>query len=253
MTDKELYDIIMEDETLQKYLDNNQFKKLYRYIKKAGNNGDMSFMDLSFAEFTAFLRAADIDVFEEGVVPEGAFRGDKSIKEFDFSKIKLIDYQAFEGSGIKKVVLRNSQKIAPTAFKDSDVEELYLGNGVEVGTAAFARCNNLKELYLAGGVKLDQLAFSHCRNLEEIVFDDGRTIDNWPNKLFVGVKHVDYVTIPEPTPAQGNMRSYFLMEMGVFDSDVTIDVLYINAPRDNDVANAIKALFTGINEIEFLK
>ena len=68
MTDKELYDIIMEDETLQKYLDNNQFKKLYRYIKKAGNNGDMSFMDLSFAEFTAFLRAADIDVFECSLV-----------------------------------------------------------------------------------------------------------------------------------------------------------------------------------------
>ena len=233
MTDQEIYNEIMSDELLQKYLEEDNYKRLYRNLKIKNSS-------IKFSELTAFLAAAGIDVVENGVVPVEAYKDNKSLISFDFSKITSIEASAFEGSGIKKVVLTKNQSVGQAAFKDSDVEEVYLKNGVELGPAAFARCKNLKELYISGGVKLSPLVFASCRNLEEVVFDDGR--EDWPDDLFANVKKIDYVTLPYPFRLQ------------IFDFDISIDVLYLNCSRDEDVnVDNIKRLWTGIKEIEFLK
>lgn len=232
MEDRDIYITIMADETAKKYLETDNYKRLYRYLKQKDSS-------ITFGELTTFLRNADIDIFAAGVVPLEAFKGDRSLTEFNFSKIKAIEASAFEGSGIRQVKLTNQQTVGQAAFKDSAVEEVYLGNGVSVGSGAFARCKNLRELYLPGGVKVEPLAFASCRNLEEVVLDDGRT--DWPEDVFANVKHIDYVTVPEQ------------FRMTMFDFDIQIDVLYINGPRDTTNEQMLRRGFPGIKEIEFLK
>ena len=234
MTDQEIYETIMSDNLLQKYVDENNYVRLYRLLKERDSA-------IKFGELTAFLKAADIDILVSGVVPTEAFKDDKSFTEFDFSKIKTIEPSAFEGSGIRKVVLNKGQEVGIAAFKDSAVEELYLGAGVKVGNAAFARCKNLKELYVRGDVQLGKLAFASCRNLEEVAFDDGR--NNWPEDLFANVKHIDYVTLPFPH------------DMNIFDRDIEIDVLYLNCSRDDYryTLEEINREFPRIKDLQFLK
>lgn len=233
MTDKEIYDAIMEDQALQKYLDENNFTRLYRLLKIKDSS-------ISFGELTAFLQAADIDITENGVIPLEAFKDNKSITQYDFSKIRAIESRAFEGSGIRKVVLTKGQKVGQGAFKDSDVEEIYLSNDVEIGPGAFARCKNLKELYVAGGVKLAPLAFASCRNLNEVAFDEGR--EDWPEDLFANIKHIEYVTLPIP------------FDLHIFDTDVQIDVLYLNCSRDEGYSlQTLNRGWPNIKELEYLK
>lgn len=232
MEDRDIYNTIMGDEALKGFLENDNYKRLYRYLKQKDSS-------ITFGELTAFLRAADIDIFAQGVVPLEAFKDDKGLTEFDFSKIKSIEASAFEGSGLKIAKLSGVQEIGQSAFKDSAVEEVYLSNNSVVGPAAFARCLQLKELYIPGGAKLSPLAFASCRNLEEVVFDDGRT--EWPEDLFANVKHIDYVTVPDTFRA------------GSFDKDIEIDVLYINSERGTMSDGGIKYVYPNIKEIEYLK
>ena len=239
MTDREIYDAIMSDQLLQKYVDENNYVRLYRLLKERDST-------INFGELTAFFKAADIDILSSGIVPTEAFKGDKSFSEFDFSKIKAIEPSAFEDSGIKKVVLNKGQQVGLSAFKDSDIEELYLGAGVEVASAAFARCKNLRELYIRGDVKLDQMVFASCRNLEEVVLDDGR--QNWPDDLFANIRHISYVTLPYP------------FQMNIFDRNIEIDVLYLNCTREQYDPEEIIAAGNhpvtkdyNIKEIEYLK
>ena len=233
MTDQEIYNTIMSNAKLQKYLEDDNYKRLYRLLKELDSS-------INFGELTIFLKAADIDITAGGIVPLEAFKGDKSISEFNFSNIKVIEASAFEGSGIRKVVLNKQQKVEQSAFRNSAAEEIYLGNGTEIGTAAFARCKNIKELYIAGGVKLSELAFASCKGLEEVAFDEGRT--DWPEDLFANVKKINYVTLSVPFNLQ------------IFDRDIQIDVLYLNCSRDDGInVDNIKRRWTGIKEIEFLK
>ena len=233
MEDREIYEIIMGDEVLQGYLNEDNYVRLYRYLKERDST-------IKFGELTAFLKNADIDISISGIVPTEAFKGDKSLTEFNFSKITSIEPSAFEGSGIRKVVLKNNQKVGQMAFKDSDVEEIYLSDGVDIGPAAFSRCNNLKELYISGGVVLSPLVFASCRNLEEVVFDEGR--DNWPSDLFANVKHINYVTMPE------------VYNFTIFDRDIAIDTLYIIGSRESGIElSNIQRSYPNIHELEFLK
>lgn len=243
MTDKEIYNYIMSDQRFQKFVDEGNYKRLYRLLREIDSS-------LSFSELTAFFTAAEIDIFEDGVVPTEAFKDNKDLTQFDFSKIKSIESSAFEGSGIKKVVLRNGQTVEQMAFKDSDVEELYLGQNVSIGTGAFARCKNLKELYISATVKLSELAFASCRGLEEVVIDEGR--NDFKEDVFANVKHIDYVTLPND-----QIASALLM----FDNNISIDTLYIIGTRESVIRSrnttvegfieAIQTIRPNIQAVEF--
>lgn len=245
MTDKEIYNYIMSDQRFQKFVDEGNYKRLYRLLKEIDSS-------LSFSELTTFFTAAEIDIFEGGIVPTEAFKDNKDLTQFDFSKITSIESSAFEGSGIQKVVLKNGQTIQSTAFKDSAVEELYLGQGVSVGPGAFARCKNLKELYINGSVKLSELAFASCRNLEEVVIDEGRANNSYEEDVFANVSHIDYVTIP---------GDYIGTALLLFDDNITVDTLYIIGSRDTffqtrqgtiqELIEGIKMIRPNIKEVEF--
>ena len=71
MEDRDIYITIMADETAKKYLETDNYKRLYRYLKQRDSS-------ITFGELTTFLRNADIDIFAAGVVPLEAFKGDRT-------------------------------------------------------------------------------------------------------------------------------------------------------------------------------
>lgn len=166
MTDQELYTLIINDPVASKYVDNMKLNLLYKYLQ---NTLDGS---VSMAQLVSFLQEAEIDPFQDGVVPSALFRGDQNIKNFDFSNIKEVSDMAFYESGIKSANLVNVKSVGSFAFNNTPLQELKLSGVEAIGDYAFSRCKNLTELYIPDSCnKIGDYAFGGCRNLEVAVVD----------------------------------------------------------------------------------
>ena len=72
MTDEELYGVLTNDSTAEKYLSNNDYKSLFKYIFS-------QYRDVKPKELTALLLNAGIDIFEDGEIPYTMYMGDKTL------------------------------------------------------------------------------------------------------------------------------------------------------------------------------
>lgn len=228
MTDDELYGILTNDSTAEKYLSKNDYKSLFKYIFS-------QYRDVKPAELTALLLNADIDIFEDGEIPYTMYMGDKTLKEFDFSNITKVGKFAFKDTGIITANLRSVTEIGDGAFFDSDLTEVYLKNGVEIGTAAFGRCE-FTELYIPENTKIHSSAFDGCDKLETVVMD-GINIES-DMSAFRNCRHINNIFIY-------SNRAGFIETLlkNSIASEVTINIIPTEgAPFDEDsVKDYVKA------------
>lgn len=185
MTDDELYGVLTNDSTAEKYLSNNDYKSLFKYIFS-------KYSDVKPTELTALLLNAGIDIFEDGEIPYTMYMGDKTLKEFDFSNITKVGKFAFKDTGLTTANLRSVTEIGDGAFFGSDLTEVYLKNGVEIGTAAFGRCK-FNELYIPENTKIQPSAFAGCDKLKTVVMD-GINIEA-DISAFHNCRHIDNIFI----------------------------------------------------------
>ena len=196
MTDDELYTILTSDETAVKYLKNNNYKSLYKYIFA-------QYPSIAPYELSSFLINADIDIFADGEVTYGAYYGAKGLKEFDFSPITKIERFAFRETGLVSADLRTVKEIGDAAFYDSGLEEVYLKMGVKIGSAAFAKCK-FNELYIPENTIIGNSAFASCTQLKTVALNG--TEIQIGDDAFNNCRHIDEIYIPVD-------RFYYLGEL----------------------------------------
>lgn len=100
-----------------------------------------------------------------------AFKDCSSLTHFDFSLVSKIEYQAFHGTGLKKIVLSDQdRRISSSAFSDSSIETIeyhseHFIQRLDRGT--FLRCNHLdKVIAKTGGIKeFNALSLFGAKNL----------------------------------------------------------------------------------------
>ena len=233
MTDEELYDVLTNDSTAEKYLSNNDYKSLFKYIFS-------QYRDVKPNELTALLLNAGIDIFEDGEIPYTMYMGDKTLKSFDFSRVTKVGRFAFKDTGITTANLRSVTEIGDGAFFDSDLTEVYLKNGVEIGTAAFGRCE-FTELYIPENTKMHSSAFAGCDKLETVVID-GINIES-DMSAFQNCRHIDNIFIY--SNRMGWIKT--LLEDSIA-KEVTINVIPTEgAPYDEDSVRDYVNTFTKFN------
>ncbi|MCM1244943.1 MAG: leucine-rich repeat domain-containing protein, partial [Roseburia sp.] len=108
---------------------------------------------------------------EEVVLPEGlvsigyaAFVDTLSLKKIRFpSSLKRIGRDAFDGSGIEAVSLKNVKKVRMEAFSGAKLKSLTIPAGCEIGSYAFISCEDLKTVTIEEGVEtIRNSMFSLC-------------------------------------------------------------------------------------------
>ena len=85
------------------------------------------------------------------VIPTCCFAKCSNLTQFDFSSVKTIEAQAFEGSGLTSVKL---------------------SKGTAVGKSCFAYCGNLEKVEWLSARSIKGDIFESCKNIKEIFISD---------------------------------------------------------------------------------
>ena len=142
-----------------------------------------------------------------------AFKGCTNLKSIDLKNVRIIDSQAFEGSGLEavesetveeiglntfascenleRVDLPNVLTVWGGAFSGSGVKIVNLPNVSAVKGFAFEDCEELVYISLADGVSLQAYSFMGCIRLEELPF----TVSSVGNQTFSGCTALKKATV----------------------------------------------------------
>ena len=236
MTEEELYNIIINDDDAVKCLEDNNYKRLYKYILN-------KYQDIEVYELTNMLINAGIDVFSDGEILPMAFAGDKSLTNFDFSKINKIGKLAFRNTGITSANLKTVKEIDDGAFFGSNLSEVYLGS-VKINSAAFAR-TKLTELYIPDNTIIEEDAFGGCNELETVVLD-GTNIA-LKNDSFDYCRNINNIFIS----SEALNFAIALLKDCNFNSNVTVNIMPTSKfPYDEEYIRDFLARHFDISKIE---
>ncbi len=114
-----------------------------------------------------------------GVIPQGAFANDPSIKYVEMSdNVNKIDFNAFKNC--------------------ENLESVKIGGAVEeINSAAFSNCCNLKNVIIPSSVKvIGHGCFKDCLNLSEVSFEGESRCETIEMNAFSGCKLLSSITIP---------------------------------------------------------
>lgn len=190
MTERDIYNLLMNNAKYRKYLETNDYKRLFAEVCNDDRHGSAP----TPKELSQFLLNANIKIVRDGIVPPQAYK-DSSIKTFDFKDVKKIGVGAFMNTPLETADLRNVSDIQAYAFMNSQITELVLPKEGTIGYGAFGHCQGLTELYIPPMCKLSGRCFEACTNLEEVFIEDGRT--EFTPGVFTNVNSISVVYIPK--------------------------------------------------------
>lgn len=191
-------------------------------------------------------------VFEEGLTDVGGYAFDvvyENLETVSFSStIEYIGAGAFEGSGLKSLILPGTVKRLSiwTFASCKNLETVVIEEGVEdISVESFASCPKLKSIVLPKSVgKVWQRAFAECSGLQDITI---------LNKNCEIVEYADedypYYTIPLQTTIHGYSGS--TAEAYAKQYNRTFVAIEENTTPANDYLSGLKTFFDSI--IKMLK
>ena len=114
-----------------------------------------------------------------GVIPQGAFANDPSIKYIEMSdNINKIDFNAFANC--------------------TNLESVRIGSAVEeINAGAFSNCCNLKNVIIPASVRsIGHRCFKDCSSLGEVLFESESSCEIIEMSAFSGCTSLESITIP---------------------------------------------------------
>ena len=99
-----------------------------------------------------------------------AFYDNKNIREVKIKDVSYIGRSAFEGSGITKLIVDNTEHIGDWAFSESrKLKKASLKNVNKIGRYMFKNCKKMKECKITGVKTISEGTFDDCVKLKKVI------------------------------------------------------------------------------------
>ncbi len=188
-------------------------------------------------------------------IRENSFDGCTELESISFSEgctgLKISQY-AFNGSGLKEVVLPDNTTVQSFAFQNCQaLEGLDIGSNTSVSSNAFRFCTSLETVTAGSGSELGDNAFMDCTSLKNVNYDTSVNING---NAFNGCTELMYINSTPVFDAETGDLVPELRDFVFASFNAADDVGFVNAYVQAQVDRIVRENITDdMSDMEKLK